>query len=99
VDFGLPPEELALIGEGEIPRYISAGKLRLHQTGFQDVLAYAQITGTMPPDLRLIGIQPVVLDDYGGDLSPEVRAKLPDAMELALTILAAWGVRPKRRPA
>ena len=99
VDFGLPPGELALIGEGEIPRFISAGKLSLHQTGFQDVLAYAQITGAMPPDLQLIGIQPVVLDDYGGDLSPGVRAKLPDAMELARTILAAWGVRPKRRPA
>ena len=99
VDFGLPPGELALIGEGEIPRFISAGKLSLHQTGFQDVLAYAQITGTMPPDLRLIGIQPVVLDDYGGDLSPEAKAQIPGAIELALTTLAAWGIRPKRRPA
>ena len=99
VDYGLEPGSLRRISAEDIPRFIAAGKLSMHQTGFQDVLAYAQISGHLPPEIQLIGIQPVVLDDYGGDLSPEAKAQIPGAIELALTTLAAWGIRPKRRPA
>jgi hydrogenase maturation protease len=97
VDYGLEPGSLRGIEADEIPRFIAMGKLSMHQTGFQDVLAFAQISGTLPPEIRLIGVQPVVLDEYGGDLSAPVQARLPEAVAMALGVLAQWGVRPARR--
>jgi hydrogenase maturation protease len=97
VDYGLEPGSLRRIAADQIPRFIAAGKLSLHQTGFQDVLAYAQIGGRLPAEIELIGVQPVRLDDYGGDLSQPVEARLPEAVEMALEVLAGWGVRPARR--
>ena len=41
--------------------------------------------------------QPVELDDYGGSLRPQVKARLPEAVELAVQILRAWGVTVKPR--
>ena len=97
VDYGLEPGSLRLIAGEEIPRFIASGKLSLHQTGFQDVLAYAQIAGILPPEIQLIGVHPAVLDDYGGDLSGPVKAQLPNAIAMARSILAEWGVQTRRR--
>lgn len=81
----------------------SATKLSPHQTGFNDVLAAAALRGFYPERLTVIGVQPVLLDDYGGTLSPALRALLPQALELGLAELAAWGtpgtVRTPDRPA
>jgi len=99
VDFGLEPGSLRHIGGDEIPRFIATGKLSMHQTGFQDVLAYAQIGGQLPPEIQLIGVQPAVLDDYGGELSAKVQNQLPVAIALALAILSNWGATGIRRSA
>lgn len=99
VDFGMEPGSLRHVGGEEIPRFIAGGKLSMHQTGFQDVLAYAQIGGTLPPEIQLIGVQPAVLDDYGGGLSAQVRTQVPIAVALALSILARWGATGLRRAA
>jgi hydrogenase maturation protease len=69
----------------------------MHQTGFQDVLAYAQIGGQLPQEIELIGVQPAVLDAYCGNLSPGVKTQLPIATALALAILGKWGAAGIRR--
>jgi hydrogenase maturation protease len=98
IDYGLPPGTLRLIEDAAVPRFMGAKKMSLHQTGFQEVIAAAELTGRCPERLLLVGIQPVELDDYGGSLRPEVRNRVPLAAYLAARRLRRWGlaVRPLR---
>jgi hydrogenase maturation protease len=66
--------------------------MSLHQTGMTDVLALASLLGWRPEAVTLIGVQPVLLEDYGGSLTPQVRAKINPALDVALGELARWGV-------
>jgi hydrogenase maturation protease len=94
VDYGLEPGTLKLVENDEVPRFLGAKKMSLHQTGFQEVLMLAQMTDQYPAEVLLIGCQPEVLDDYGGSLRPRVKAALERALPLALERLARWGVDP-----
>ncbi len=99
IDFELKPGEMRLIRGDDVPRYMGAHKISMHQTGFQEVLASARLTEQYPSELALVGVQPVELDDYGGSLRPQVKARLREAIELAVQILKEWGVtvRPRKR--
>ena len=99
VDFGLRPGEMRLIHGDDVPGYMGAKKVSMHQTGFQEVLAAARMLREYPERLALIGVQPVALDDYGGDLRAEVRDCLPRVVAMAVEILSAWGVSAERRTA
>ena len=92
VDYGLEPGTLKLVRDGEVPAFMGAKKMSLHQTGFQDVIATAQLLGRCPERLVLIGCQPVELEDYGGGLRPLTAARIDPAIALAVEVLAGWGV-------
>ena len=96
IDFGLAPGTLHVLRNGEVPAW-SRGKLSPHQTGFNDILALAQLRGEAPEAITLIGVQPEELSDLGGSLRPSVKARIADAVELAATELAAWGLAPRLR--
>ena len=95
VDYGLAPGTIKRVEGAEVPRFMGAKKMSLHQTGFQEVLAVADLLGDYPKHLLLIGVQPVELEDYGGSLRPEVKACIGPAIDLALEYLAGLGVRPE----
>jgi hydrogenase maturation protease len=97
VDYGLPPGSLKLVEDGDVPNFLGAKKMSLHQTGFQEVLATAELLGKAPKHLFLIGVQPVELEDYGGSLRAEVKAQIPPAIEQALAYLARFGIDATRR--
>jgi hydrogenase maturation protease len=97
VDYGLPGGTLKLVQDDQVPNFLGAKKVSLHQTGFQEVLAMAQMLGDYPQHLLLVGVQPVVLEDYGGSLQPEVKAQLQPALDAALAYLADFGVQAQRR--
>jgi len=97
VDYGLAPGTLKLVEDDEVPRFLGAKKMSLHQTGFQEVLALAQLTGAYPQQVLLVGCQPEELDDYGGSLRPVVKAALEDAVALAVRRIADWGGQPQPR--
>lgn len=99
IDYGLDPGTLKLVEGDEVPRFMGAKKMSLHQTGFQEVLALARFTGQWPDELLLVGCQPALLDDFGGSLTPPVRAALAPALALALDRLRAWGADPQPRVA
>ena len=90
IDFGLPPGTLCVLRDGDVPAW-GRTKLSPHQTSFNDVLALAQMNGCAPEEIVAIGVQPVELNDFGGSLRPQVRARLPEAVRLAEEQLAAWG--------
>lgn len=94
IDYGLTPGSLRLVEDDEVPRFMGAKKVSLHQTGFQDVLAMAELTGLYPAHMLLIGVQPVELEDYGGSLRPQVRAQLNPAIVEAIKYLAKFNIFP-----
>lgn len=68
--------------------------MSLHQTGFQEVLATAEMLGDYPEQIMLIGVQPEELEDYGGSLRDSVKAQIEPAIALALQALTKIGVNP-----
>ncbi len=99
IDFGLPPGELHVIRDHEVPKFMGAKKLSLHQTGFQEVLSMAEMLGQCPSHIVLIGVQPVELDDYGGSLRPAVKAQIAPAIDIALAELSDRGITAEARSA
>jgi hydrogenase maturation protease len=92
VDFGLAPATLKVIRDDEVPRFMGAKKVSMHQTGFQEVLASADLAGDLPLQMVLIGVQPELLDDYGGSLRHSVKTKIDPAIERGLAILDEWNI-------
>ena len=99
VDYGLRPGTLKIVQDNEVPAFMGAKKMSLHQTGFQEVLSVARLRGWQPERLALIGVQPEHLEDYGGSLTDTVKAKLPVAVDVAVSFLRIWGTSPVRRTA
>jgi hydrogenase maturation protease len=97
IDYGLEPGTLKLIENEDVPRFMGAKKMSLHQTGFQEVLSLATLTGRYPQSVLLIGCQPEELEDYGGSLRPRIKLALEDALALGVDTLRRWGADPKPR--
>lgn len=91
VDYRMPPGSLKVVWNDEIPAFLGANKMSMHQIGFQEVLALAQFQGEYPDEMVLIGVQPEDMTDFGGSLRDSVKARVPEAIALALEILARWG--------
>ena len=97
IDYGLEPGTMRLIEGDEVPKFMGAKKMSLHQTGFQEVLAMAEMLGRYPKHLLLVGVQPVQLEDYGGSLRPLTRSRIEPAIEAALKWLKPHGVEAQKR--
>jgi hydrogenase maturation protease len=97
IDCGLAPGAIKVLVNVQVPRFMGAKKLSLHQTGFQEVLAVAEMTGNFPTELVLIGVQPLDIQDYGSSLNEVVKARIPTVLELSLSWLQHWGCKPERR--
>ena len=97
IDFGLEPATLKLILGDDVPRYMGAKKVSMHQAGFQEVLSSAELSGEFPDELALVGVQPELLDDYGGSLTRGVKAQIDPAIRLAREVLSEWGVELTER--
>jgi hydrogenase maturation protease len=97
VDYGLEPGTLKVVLGDDVPSFMGAKKVSMHQAGFQEVLMSAKLTEDFPEKIALVGVQPQLLDDYGGSLTDRVRARVPDAVEAALSVLSDWGVAVEER--
>jgi hydrogenase maturation protease len=78
-----------LVGE-EVPRAF-AGKLSVPQRGLQDLLAVAELQGTLPAEVVVLGVQAVSID-MGLELTPAVAAALDGLIDAVLAQLQCWGV-------
>lgn len=96
IDYGLAPGTLKTVRDGDVPSYLAAKKMSLHQTGFQEVLATAELLGDCPEHLLLVGVQPEELEDYGGSLRPAVKAQIEPAVQVVLDFLGEFGVQAVR---
>ena len=92
VDFGMAPATLRVVRGHDVPRYMGAKKVSMHQAGFQEVLASADLTDSLPAELALVGVQPKLLNDYGGSLTADVRSQIEPAIAAACDVLTDWGI-------
>ncbi len=92
VDYGLAPGTLKLVTDDDVPSFMGAKKISLHQAGFQEVLATARLLGWEPQRILLVGVQPAVIEDYGGSLRPETAERIDDALAVVLAELDRLGV-------
>jgi len=97
IDFGLEPGELRVMHQEDVPRFMGVKKVSMHQAGFQEVLMSAQLADEFPDKIALVGVQPELLDDYGGSLRPVVRDRIPEAVAAAIAVLRDWGVKAEER--
>ncbi|MCV6612769.1 MAG: HyaD/HybD family hydrogenase maturation endopeptidase [Amphritea sp.] len=95
IDYGLEPGSLKVVHGDAVPKFMGAKQMSLHQTGFQEVLAMAEFTGSYPKHLLLVGCQPVELEDFGGSLREPVRAGIDPTLEIALEYLQQFGIQPQ----
>jgi hydrogenase maturation protease len=98
IDYKLAPGTLRVFRDADVPVWANT-VMSLHQASFMELLSLARLRGRFPEKITLIGVQPGELDDLGGSLTPPVRARLDEAVALAVAELAAWGIAALQRNA
>jgi hydrogenase maturation protease len=86
---GSTPGTLIRLAGDQVPRAFMA-KLSRDEAGLSDLLAAAELLGTIPWDIVLWGIQPASLE-FGEQLSPLVAAQFETLVNHVLDELAKWG--------
>jgi hydrogenase maturation protease len=89
VDLGAQPGTVRVL-RGDAVHGALGGHLSPHQVGLGDLVAVARLTGTMPPRLALVGIQPDVIS-IGLELTAAVEAAVDVAVELVRQELVPVG--------
>jgi hydrogenase maturation protease len=89
IDTGEAPGTGSVIPRERLPRYL-ATKVSPHQVDLRDVLALAELRGTLPADTTAIGLQPARVE-WGNELSHEVRSRLDDLVNSVVRLLGTWG--------
>ncbi|CAO3432630.1 HyaD/HybD family hydrogenase maturation endopeptidase [Azospirillum endophyticum] len=87
IDYGLPPGTRRVFRGDDVPAFLGAKKMSLHQTGFQEVLASAMFLGRCPQRLILVGVQPECLEDYGGGLTDTIASQIAPTIHVILNLL------------
>ena len=95
-DLKAKPGTLRVLRDDDI-RVWSSTKISAHQTGMNDVLAKAMLLGYEPEAITVIGGEPCDLEDYGGSLTEKVRARVPEAVQIAAEELRRWGFPVQKR--
>lgn len=90
IQAGAAPGEIVVLDRDAIPRYFSA-TLSPHQVDLKEMLAAAELRGTLPEHLVALGMEPgrVAL---GTTFSPAVEAGLEVLVAAAVDRLIRWGV-------
>ncbi len=97
IDYHLEPGDIKVIEDDDVPNFMGAKKMSLHQTGFQEVLSTSKLLGDYPEKILLIGVQPVELEDFGGSLRPAVKSQIEPAIAIAVDYLTNLGIAVEKR--
>jgi len=83
---GQPPATVVRLEGEQVPVFFKT-KISPHQVGLSDVLAALSFKGSAPGRVVVIGVQPVTFD-LAMELSPEVKARIDDVVDLIVLELA-----------
>lgn len=81
IQAGQPPGTLLRLVGNEIPVFLDASKVSPHQDGLQDLLAVATLSGCLPEEVVLWGVQIESLR-VSLELSPDVAAQVDALVEI-----------------
>ena len=89
ITIGAPPGTQVAIPRARLPRYL-ATKISPHEVDLRDVLALAELRGTLPEETMAVGLEPdqVVLRT---GLSEALQSGLDDLVGVVIGQLDAWG--------
>jgi hydrogenase maturation protease len=90
IDVGAPPGTIVRLAGDEVPRVLGQ-KLSPHQIDLREVLALAELRGSLPSQLVALGVQPERVE-LTADLSPAVEEGVNQVVEIAVATLGAWGI-------
>ena len=98
INIGAEPGTDIVIPRQRLPRYL-ATKISPHQVDLTDVLALAELRGTLPEQTTAVGLQPASVE-LSDELSDVVRRRLDDLVGRVVRLLASWGhaCTPKDAP-
>ncbi|QGZ61134.1 hydrogenase maturation protease [Paraburkholderia acidisoli] len=94
VEMGDPPGTLRVFTGDAAAERLYVHLPKRPGMGFADALACAQLSGQVPRDLVLIGIQPQRNDHFGARLSVAVEGRLDQAVDTARHWLQRWRIEP-----
>jgi hydrogenase maturation protease len=94
VNTGQPAGTPVRLFRDRIPRWLGH-KLSPHQIDLKEVLALAELRGTLPRYAVVVGIQPGIIEMQIG-LSPAAAESVELAADLARSTLEGWGHRALR---
>jgi hydrogenase maturation protease len=89
IDADQEPGTLVELAREDIPRFL-ARKLSPHQIDVKEVLALAELRGTLPEELLAIGLQPASVE-MRVSLSPVLASRLDELVARVIERLEAWG--------
>jgi hydrogenase maturation protease len=89
ININAEPGTLVELERGDIPRFL-ARKLSPHQIDVKEVLALAELRGTLPEQLVAIGLQPDSVE-MRTSLSPALVLRLGDLVACVIRRLEVWG--------
>jgi len=78
----------------QLDSFLGQSRLTVHEIGLRDVLDVVRLSGALPGNRALIGIQPASLQ-WGTELTPCVAASLDSMIQMTLELLDSW---PPRTP-
>ena len=87
---GRPPGTCVTLAGRAIERH-AAGASLSHTLGIAELMALAhKLAPDRPPaSLTFVGVEGVAFSDYGTELSPEVEAAIPEAVDAVLRVVGA----------
>lgn len=95
IRLGVEPGTVHLLTRDKLPRYLSH-KLSPHQIDLKEILALAELRGTLPEVAMALGVEPAKVE-FSTNLSPPVETALEELTDLALRQLGQWGHSCRRR--
>lgn len=88
------PPGTVRVFEGEaMDRFLGQARLSVHEVGLVDLMDIARLTGHLPQDRALVGVQPGELG-WGDEPSPAVARALPEAAAAVLALIDRWRRSP-----
>ena len=90
VNFDREPGYIGIIENEAIPAKLSL-KASMHHLGLMDVLCIVNMSGNVPKDMCLLGIQPKSLE-LGLDMTPEIWDKKEALIERMVSKLQEWNI-------
>ena len=94
IDAGAPAGRQIVLERDDLPRYLGV-KLSPHQIDLREVLALAELRGTLPERAVAFGVQPQRVA-LGTELAPLVAVALDELVMRVADRLGAWGYGCRR---